>query len=367
MSNFLFYTPQMALYGGMESHLCLLAQKCALAGHQVTMITTSNSLNDTSRQKLRANGVIFYELPVRRGRATKGLKLLWLLLISLRLRITHWDVLYTNGESGLARIVWLAGQRGTRIIHHHHTSASAEEIEGWHPAFRRVLQNAPELLACSLSTKCQLEATLQRRDVQFLPYLTPEILTSSAIVEKHYTSDGILNFGFVGRLVSTKGIEDICRLSQQPSLAMVRWHLYGEGEDYPVEYFRDYPNVLLHGRYEDLTHYARILTDLDAMILLSRHNEGMPLSLIEALSAGLPWIATDRGGTREICVDMANCILVPIEADFSKIETLMVDMVRRIQTGKTSHCAQRQVYDRYFSPQSVVSQWLIFFNSSPCR
>ncbi len=365
LSNILIYTPQMSLYGGMESHLCLLAEACAAAHHRVTMITTSNSLNDTSRQRLRAAGVIFRELPVERERASKGLKLLWLLLTSLRLRATHWQVIYTNGQSGLARIPWLAGRRGTRIVHHHHTAASDEEIAGWHPSFRRALEKSPELVACSRSTKRQMETTLQRHDVQFLPYLTPEILSSSSVVEKVHPPDAILNFGFVGRLVSTKGIEELCRLSKQPSLGMVRWHLHGEGDEYPAGYFREFPNVVFHGRYQDLAQYAGILTSLDALVLLSRHSEGMPLSLIEALAAGLPWIATDRGGTREIAVDPRNCIVIPSDATFDEMEALTVELVRRIRSGETSRCAQRQVYDRLFSPEIVARQWIDFLTIPP--
>jgi len=355
----------MALYGGMESHLCLLARACAAARHRVTLVTTSNSLNDVDRQKLREVGVVLYELPVQQGQASRKLKVLWLMLISFRLRFTRWHIIYTNGRSSLARVIWFAGRRGTRIIHHHHTSADPEEIEGWQPAFRRVLQDAPELVACSRSIKHQLEATLHRLDVQFLPYLTPEILPPSAVKEKNYRPDTILNFGFVGRLVPTKGIEEICRLSRQPGLAMVRWHLYGESENYPAEYFCEFPNVIFHGRYRDLAHYGEILTGLDAMVLLSRHTEGMPLSLIEALSAGLPWVATDRGGTSEICASMENCIVIPTNATFNETESIMVEMAQRIRSGKTSRLVQRRAYDSNFSPESVAGQWLKFFAAQP--
>ncbi|MGB8167739.1 MAG: glycosyltransferase family 4 protein [Chthoniobacteraceae bacterium] len=361
MSNLLFYTPEMALYGGMESHLCLLAQACAAAGHRVMMVTTSNSLNETSRQELRAAGVILCEMPVARGKASNFVKLPWLLLNAIRLRARRWQVIYTNGQSGLARFVWLAAGRGTRIVHHHHTAASADEIEGWHPAFRRVLLAAAELVACSRATKAQMEATLGRGDVRFLPYLTPEVMPSSAVEERTYAPEAVLNFGFVGRMVSTKGIEEICQLSQQPSLTMVRWHLYGEGPDYTADHFRDFPRVEFHGRYRDLHHYAAILKELDAMVLLSRHSEGMPLSLIEALSAGLPWIATDRGGTREIAVDPANCVVIPVGATLGEMEASTLELVRRIRGGETSRLAQRRVYDGYFSPETVFRCWLDFF------
>jgi glycosyltransferase involved in cell wall biosynthesis len=210
-----------------------------------------------------------------------------------------------------------------------------------------------------------MEATLRRDQVRFLPYLTPEVMPNSAVQERSYAPASILNFGFVGRLVSTKGIEEICQLSQKPSLAMVRWHLYGEGPDYTAVDFREFPRVEFHGRYRDLEHYATILNELDAMVLLSRHSEGMPLSLIEALSAGLPWLATDRGGTREIGVDSANCVVIPIGATLGEMEASTLELVRRIRVGETSRFAQRRVYDDHFSPETVTRCWLDFFTGEP--
>jgi glycosyltransferase involved in cell wall biosynthesis len=54
--------------------------------------------------------------------------------------------------------------------------------------------------------------------------------------------------------------------------------------------------VFFLGMRKDL---ARIYADLDAVALTSR-NEGTPLSLIEAMAAGRPIVATDVGGVRDI-------------------------------------------------------------------
>ena len=51
--NLLIYAPQMAAYGGMERHLCLVAEAMAATGAHVTLLTTSNSLAAAWRDRLR--------------------------------------------------------------------------------------------------------------------------------------------------------------------------------------------------------------------------------------------------------------------------------------------------------------------------
>jgi glycosyltransferase involved in cell wall biosynthesis len=356
----LMYTPQMSNYGGMETHLCLLAALCARSGMEVTLVTTSNSLNDEARQDLLDSGVRFHELPEARGGASAVRKLTWLAATTLRLRKTRWDVIYTNGQSALAPTLWLAGRRRTRIIHHHHTAGDEREQQSWNPLFRRVLSAAPELVACSLATKRELETVLGRSDVRYIPYLTREIERSGNLEDRTYSQDAVLNFGFVGRLVSTKGVEDVCRLSEMTELSGVRWHIHGEGEDYPASFFEKYPNVIYHGRYRSATEYANVLRHLDATVLLSRHSEGLPLTLIEAMAEGLPWIATDRGGTRELAISEKNSIVVPAGASLEEMKLLSMGLAARIRAGMTSRKAQRHAYDERFSPKVVGRAWLEF-------
>lgn len=359
--NFLFYVPQMASYGGMERHVCLLASLLAKRGHAVTLLTTSNSLNPTTREELATLGVRLHELAAARGEASKAKKMGWLFLQALRQRFCSADLIYTNGQSGLARTVWLAAGRRTRVVHHHHTAGDPKEQTTWHPAFRQTLKVAPEVVACSVTTKTHLEAAAGRSDVDFLPYLTPEILPSSAVIERSYSAASSLHIGFIGRLVSTKGIDTLCALSQAPQLAGVQWHVHGAGPDYPASYFANFPNVQYHGPFQGPVESAVILQRLDALALFSRHNEGMPLSLIEAMAAGLPWIATNQGGTSEMTVEAENCEVVPANASFDQILACTLAFVDRIRSGKTSRVAQRRVYDKHFAPTTVGRRWLEFF------
>lgn len=355
--NILAYAPQMAAFGGMERHVCDLACALATRGHRVSLLTTSNSLAPQLRKKLEAHDVTLRELARGRGHAGRLHKGFWLLREALRSEATRWDLIYTNGQSALARLAWLAARPHTRIVHHHHTAADAGEQATWSGAFRRVLARAPELVACSRATQEALAQALGRTDIRYLPYLTSAPVAAAAVADRAYTADTRLNFGFAGRLVPEKGIDFICALSRLPALADITWHIHGAGPDYPPDFFAAFPNVVYHGAYSSGAQQAEILQRLDALVLFSTHNEGMPLSLIEAMSAGLPWIATDRGGTGELAVSAENSMVLPHPTNLAALASAVRTMADRIQQGVTSREEQRRVYDGLFSPPVVSEAW----------
>jgi glycosyltransferase involved in cell wall biosynthesis len=361
--NILVYAPQMAAFGGMERHVCGLAGLLAGRGHRVSLLTTSNSLASGPRDELTQRGVALAELARGRGRAGKMHKSFWLLRETMRHGATRWDLIYTNGQSALARLVWLAARSSTRIVHHHHTAADAHEQATWSPAFRRVLKQAPELVACSDATRQALSVAVQRDDVRFLPYLTAAPLAADEVRDRVPAPDARLHFGFMGRLVAEKGIDAVCALSERPELADVTWHIHGAGADYPPSHFERFPNVVYHGAYTGGREQAEILQSLDALVLFSRHNEGMPLSLIEAMAAGLPWIATNQGGTREMAVSTPDCLVVDEPHTPEKLAAAAREMAGRIRHGATSRLAQRRVYDRFFAPPVVAHAWSSFFEA----
>lgn len=366
--NILAYAPQMAAFGGMERHVCDLAAVLARRGHRVALLTTSNSLAPQLRSALTDAGVELRELAIDRGHAGRIRKMVWLVREAWRSEPAGWDLIYTNGQSALARVAWMAAGPQTRIVHHHHTAADAGEQATWSGAFRRVLQRAPELVACSRATQAALAGALQRTDIVYLPYLTSSPVAAADVVERPAAPGGRLRFGFAGRLVAEKGIDHLCALSQRPELQDIEWHIHGAGSAYPPAHFAAYPHMIYHGAYTAGVEQGRILQQLDALVLLSRHNEGMPLSLIEAMSAGLPWVATDRGGTREIAVSPANCVVVPAAAQgLESFAAAVRELADRIRRGATSRVEQRRAYDRLFAPPVVAAAWCEHFEARRVR
>lgn len=360
--SILVYSPRMGSIGGIETHLVLVCSHLSRQGWRVRLMTTTNSLNPDLRATCLDAGVSMLEMPVPIHYSRPVLRALWLMGMTARHRFTRWDVIYTNALGALAKIVWRSAGRNTRIVHHHHTAGDAEEQTTWTPGCVSVLKSAPELLACSLKSKSNIERALGRCDVRAMRYLaTPPRMAN--MKTRTEASNGLLHFGYIGRLVSTKGIDLICRLSDDPRLCGIRWHIHGEGGDYPASFFAPYANVAYHGRFSGAEEYARILDDLNATVLFSTHSEGMPLSLIEAMSAGLPWIATDRGGTSELMLAPENCRLLSSEPGYEESATATLNLAEAIRSRRVSRSSQRQAYEEFFSFPVVAKQWEDYFGS----
>lgn len=95
------------------------------------------------------------------------------------------------------------------------------------------------------------------------------------------------------------------------------------------------------------------LAAADIFLLTSRW-ENLPISIVEAFRAGLPVVATDCGGVRELVDDEVGA-LVPVErpdATAEALMTLIADPARRQSKGQAA--LQRSQADR-FMPDAVHS------------
>jgi glycosyltransferase involved in cell wall biosynthesis len=120
---------------------------------------------------------------------------------------------------------------------------------------------------------------------------------------------------FSGRLVTEKGLDGL--LSAWPmviaALPDARLLLVGEGDqrgalESQARQQGVADQVHFHGASDDV---GPILQAADLFVLPS-HAEGLPVALLEALACGLPAVATDVDGTRDVIADGETGRLVPL-------------------------------------------------------
>lgn len=135
---------------------------------------------------------------------------------------------------------------------------------------------------------------------------------------------------------------DLLLRSFQDCRATFRLMLVGDGTDAPG--FRD--RVLAgapdkHTRVDCLglsNQVPQLMAQAGIFVLCSRY-EGLPLSIIEAMCAGLPIVATDVGGVSELVEDGVNGFLVPAgnqAALADCLDCLQSDVGLRVRMGQAS-------------------------------
>jgi len=95
------------------------------------------------------------------------------------------------------------------------------------------------------------------------------------------------------------------------------------------------PRVLFLGRRTDI---AELLPLLDVFVL-SSVSEGLPLTVLEAMACGVPVVATDVGGLREVVSDGQTGLLVPVKSPerlAQAVATLLGDAAGRRTMGETA-------------------------------
>ena len=127
--------------------------------------------------------------------------------------------------------------------------------------------------------------------------------------------DETLLVGIVGRLTAIKNhrlfIDAVRRFETNSDHPKTKFVVIGDGDlrSELEEYARDTEILFIGNRNDPDVFYSGI-----DVVVLSSKNEGTPLSVIEAMSFGLPWISTEVGGV----VDLAGAISSKFKVQGSK-------------------------------------------------
>ena len=122
------------------------------------------------------------------------------------------------------------------------------------------------------------------------------------------------------------------------------------GEGNQLEMYRDIVkqaglhNIQFVGRRSDVEDIMQI-TDAAMLFTSEVHAEGVSNSILEAMAAGIPVIATDGGGTPEIITDGRNGFIVPlhgVDKAFQLLKDLLLDDNKRSDLGKAARLNVQQ-------------------------
>lgn len=168
-----------------------------------------------------------------------------------------------------------------------------------------------------------------------------------------------LAVGFLARTNASKGIPEVLEAARRSAGVPIVWVIGGTGE--LDEHIRAaaLPNVRYAGYVEDSDAYR---SGLDVYLQASRV-EGLSLSLLEAMRAGLPIVATDAGSTSLAVVDGVEALVVPpgnVEQLLRAVLTIADNRELAARLGR----AARQRFEREFRIDRQHRDFLAVYRSS---
>ena len=162
-----------------------------------------------------------------------------------------------------------------------------------------------------------------------------------------------VNIGIIGRLTAIKNHRMLLRAVKK---LKTRVFIIGDGE--LRQELEDYVRELGIGDMVEFKGWIKdlreIYKELDIVVLTSL-NEGTPVSIIEAMAAARPVIATNVGGVSDIVQDGITGYLVDLDNDniFSeKLSDLIKDSEKRKQFG----VAGRKIASERFSKHRLIKE-----------
>jgi glycosyltransferase involved in cell wall biosynthesis len=159
------------------------------------------------------------------------------------------------------------------------------------------------------------------------------------------SNDQVLRVVSCSNVIGLKRVHLIARfLAALPR--RVEWTHFGDGDQMTqvlaeVNRFDHHHQAVMKGRVPNRTVLDFFRDNpIDLFINLSE-TEGVPVSIMEALSFGVPVIATDVGGTSEI-IDPSCGVLVPSDCDYDLFSRAVGRLTAESTRDSFRHAARRQ-------------------------
>jgi glycosyltransferase involved in cell wall biosynthesis len=178
-----------------------------------------------------------------------------------------------------------------------------------------------------------------------------------ARAEMHAPDDAVV-IGVVGRLVAEKGIAEVlsAAIARRGTEPRLHWAIIGPLDPDKADAFdaaslakaEDAGMVVLGGR-DDL---ERLYAGMDLFVLAS-HREGFPRAAMEAAAMGVPIVATDIRGCRQVVDDGVTGRLVPVR-DAGALAKAVGELASDAATRARMGAAARAKAAREFDQQRVI-------------
>ncbi|TCJ14196.1 glycosyltransferase family 1 protein [Flaviaesturariibacter flavus] len=211
--------------------------------------------------------------------------------------------------------------------------------------------------------------------LELAPFRDDQDVKRATFRHRFGIADDEITIGLVGRIVPVKNHALFLAMAAEVARntgRRLRFMLIGDGDERPVAEEECRRLGLDYTYYPENPRRALVTctswqTDMDAvyagldLVLLTSHNEGTPVSLIEAQAAGRPVVATNVGGVADTLEDGRGGFLAPA-GDVAALAAHTLRLIEDEGLRKTTGIAGREFATRTFSVEGMVAQTKNYYN-----
>ncbi|MBV7391192.1 glycosyltransferase family 4 protein [Enterococcus sp. ALS3] len=176
--------------------------------------------------------------------------------------------------------------------------------------------------------------------------------------DNHYQAQS-MNILTFGRICERKGSQDIVTVASrlEKKIPKLRFHLFGDTDETTVNIIEkikqlDCKNIELHSW---TTNQQDLLADC-ALHLLPSYHEGVPMAILETMAFGVPNLATDVGGIKQVLEDKKNGFLV-VPGDVDQMEEDILNFFSNVEKRKDFSVHAKQKIEDHFSISAYFLIW----------
>ncbi len=193
---------------------------------------------------------------------------------------------------------------------------------------------------------------------------------SPAICEKYEKNKGKTVFLFIGRFLKDKGIIELIeagKLLWQERKDFEIWLLGGIDDGNPQSLREEDINNIKKYEFVKVLSFSKdvrpLICQADCVVLPSYYKEGIPRSLLEAMSMAKPIITTTSPGCKDVCEDGVNGFLV----EQRSVSSLKVSMERFLNLSEEDRQRMgvlgRELAVRRFDEKIIIEKYLSLIGS----
>lgn len=226
---------------------------------------------------------------------------------------------------------------------------------------RNIINHADCVICLSESWKSFYESNFEPKKIEIVSNAIDFPTASNLTIESPH-----LTFLFLGLICKEKGIFDllqVIREKREKYVGKIRFVIGGNGDVEKLKSFIQSYNLF------EIVEFVGWISNIEKatwfqkadVYILPSYNEGLPISILEAMSYGHPVISTDVGGISEIVQTNRNGFLIEpgnLGAIESSIDYFLESPDKIEEFGKVS----KQLVEKYL-PNSVMKELLDIYKA----